>query len=210
MSEILLRATEINKSFGKRKVLSDLTFTIESSEMIAIKGPSGSGKTTFLQVLSGILTPDSGYIEFDGNDYSRMINKELFRRNNFGFVLQNPHLVETMSVMDNILLPSLFSDRFDANQARHLIEFAGLQDLAGTLIPLLSEGEKQRCAICRSLINKPRILFADEPTGFLDRESTHRTIQFLKTLSKEQGVSCIVVTHDNSIDQYFDQIFSLA
>ena len=191
--------------------------TIASGERIACVGPSGSGKSTFLALLAGILSPNRGRIEVDGENWSELGGKQRRSRRleRVGFVFQEFELLEHLSVRENILMPSWLSKSASrpANldgRADELAKAAGIGALLKRAPSHLSQGERQRTAICRALTQRPALLLADEPTGNLD-ESTSRSIrELLFEDSETRGTTLIVVTHDLNLADEFDRVLDFA
>ncbi len=186
--------------------------TIASGEKVAIVGPSGSGKTTLLNLISGISTPESGMISVDGNRVSAMNDgaRRNFRISNIGMVFQQFDLVEYLNSLQNILLPYQINGSLNINAdiregAAELAASVGLGDKLRRFPNQLSQGEQQRVAICRALVNEPSLLLADEPTGNLDPASKKTVLEILFDQADRAGRTLVVVTHDMSILDGFDR-----
>lgn len=205
MNEIILEAKDLCKSFSnasiQQHVLKNLNLKIHEDDFTIIMGSSGSGKSTLLYALSGIDRPSLGKVYIMGEDITNYSNDSLaiFRRRYCGFVFQQNYLNDTMSILDNILVCGLLVNRRRknlVNEVEALIERVGLtKDILKKFPNQLSGGEQQRIAVVRAIINKPRILFADEPTGALNSKMAENVLDVLTELNK-QGQSIIVVTHD--------------
>ena len=187
--------------------------TIDSGSTVAVIGPSGSGKTTFLNILSGIVLPTSGYISVDDTDTSRMSEKarRRFRITNIGFVFQDFGLIEYLSVLDNILHPYRLNPVLRLSdevrkRARELAEEMGIDSKLSDLPGELSHGEKQRAAICRAMVTSPRLVLADEPTGNLDPKAKTRVIDLLLRYVRESAAALVMVTHDHNLIDGFDRV----
>lgn len=201
----ILEARDLCKTFSnesvQQHVLKNLNLKIEKGDYTVIMGSSGSGKSTLLYSLSGIDRPSLGQMIFDGNDISKYSNDKLaiFRRKNCGFVFQQNFLNDTMSVLDNIVVCGLLVSKNKkeiAKRATHLVKKVGLSENVLNKFPTqLSGGEQQRIALVRAIINKPTLLFADEPTGALNSQNTDMVLDVLTELNKE-GQSIVMVTHD--------------
>ncbi len=181
--------------------LRDVSLTIEAGDFVAIMGPSGSGKSTLMNVLGLLDVPDSGSYELDGKEVSHLTEDDLaiLRRDVVGFIFQQFNLLPRMSALENVSLPLLYSQHhFDLEKAKILLEKVGLGTRALHKPNELSGGQQQRVAIARSLINNPKIIFADEPTGNLDSVSEKEIIALLKSLN-DQGITVIIVTHEEDI-----------
>ncbi len=204
---MLLQGQSIFKSFGKgdalTHVLKGVDMNLEAGEFVAIMGKSGCGKSTLLNLLSTLDQTDKGQIFFEGKDISQLSDDEAakLRLESFGFVFQMPRMVKNLTILDNILLPSLTykKDKEAAKQqALTLMEEIGISDLADKRISQVSGGQLQRAGICRALINNPGLIFADEPTGALDSKSGQ---EVMKLFSKyhQAGKTILMVTHDMAL-----------
>jgi len=200
----------------RNRVLDDISLQIAAKERIAIVGPSGSGKSTLLNILGTLDTPSSGQVFLDGSDVAAMDETRLAQlRNTFiGFVFQMHHLLPQLTLLENILLPLL--PRKDKailksahEHALQLIERVGLTDHINQYPPQLSVGECQRTAVVRALINKPRLLLADEPTGSLDSSNAGQLANLLAELNLEQNVALVIVTHSLELAAKMDKIYHL-
>jgi putative ABC transport system ATP-binding protein len=204
MQKILV-GENIVKSFGegaeKRNVLDGVSVEINAGEFIAVMGPSGSGKSTLLFALSGMDGIDSGNVVFDGVDLSRLGDNELadIRRKKMGFVFQQPTLLRNLNVLDNIVLPSMRDGRKNARQindkARALMAKTDVGELEERDITQASGGQLQRVGICRALMNDPKIIFGDEPTGALNSTSANEIMALLADIHRT-GTTILLVTHD--------------
>jgi len=200
--ELLLSAKSISKTFQRRKVLDSIDIEINKSEIIAITGASGSGKTTLLNILSTLDNPDrisESSLEIDGQDVFSLdnISLSILRNRKIGFVFQFHELIPELNVMENICLPGwIKNDRNVTNNANSLIDYFGLDKLKDKKPNILSGGEKQRVAIARAMINKPKIIFADEPTGNLDSKNSKILFDIFFKLRDDYGCSIVIVTHD--------------
>lgn len=199
---MLLELTSVRKSYSSPpvEVLRDIHFQLADGEAVAIVGPSGSGKSTLLNILGALDRPTQGRALFDGRDLSALTEPELaaIRNQQIGFVFQLHHLLPQCSVLENVLLPTLAAatpDPAAPERAAQLLERVGLQHRLEHRPGQLSGGECQRVAVARALINRPRLLLADEPTGALDHANAVSLGQLLIELNKEQGVALVVVTH---------------
>jgi len=210
-NESILEGTELSKAFGSLQVVNGVSLRVAAGEFLGIVGKSGSGKTTLLSLLSGLELPTSGRVSFNGKEITVMTENELalFRRDNVGFVFQSFHLIPTLTAWENVALP-LFPLKMPAekrrNRALELLDQMEMTPRAEHLPTTLSGGEKQRVAIARALVNRPKILFADEPTGNLDSATGMAIMDILKQLHGENGMSLLMVTHDLELAQSADQI----
>jgi len=200
----------------QRPVLDGISLQVRENESIAVTGPSGSGKTTLLNILGTIDRPDSGLIKLNGLDIRNMKESELadLRSGFIGFVFQLHYLLPQLSLLENVLLPLLPRRDKDARnvgqkRALSLIERTGLQDLLHQRPSELSVGECQRAAVVRALVNKPRLLLADEPTGSLDAENADQLGRLLTELKQEEKFSMVVVTHSPLLASRMGTVYKL-
>ncbi len=194
------------------KAVDDVTLEFEQGEFCAITGPSGSGKSTLLHVLSSLENPTSGKVIYGAKDLSSYSDNQLsiLRRRRFGFVFQAYNLVQELTGYENILLPVMLDHkRVDEKYLDQLIDMLEIRDRLSHLPSALSGGQQQRIAIARALANRPSILFADEPTGNLDGRSGREVMSLLKYVSKELGVTLILVTHDLDVAEQADRVLTL-
>lgn len=216
----MLEIKQLCKSFPSgsgetRVILDNLNLTVAACERLAIVGPSGSGKSTLLNLIGALDQPDSGDILLDAQSILKQSEKELasYRNREIGFVFQFHHLLPQLTVKENILLPILArQQQVDSKllqRAHDLMERLGIESLQKQRPSQLSGGECQRTAVARALINSPKILLADEPTGALDEASSDQLTELLLQLNKEEEVSLIVVTHAMKLASRMDKIYSL-
>lgn len=218
---MLLKLENISKGYGipgshgYRPVLDDLHLELIKGEKIAITGPSGSGKTTLLNLMGALDQPEKGKIIFEGKDitgYSK-IDLATFRNRKLGFIFQLHHLLPQLTLWENVLLPLLpLGKTISTKQkewAEYLIEKVGIWDQRNQKPSQLSGGECQRTAVVRALINKPELILADEPTGALDEENALALSQLLITLSVEENVTLVVVTHAQDLAARMDRNYLL-
>jgi ABC-type lipoprotein export system ATPase subunit len=213
MNEIII-ANNLSKTLGNVKAVSSVSLDVKSGEFLAIQGSSGSGKTTLLSLLSGLDKADSGEIKFAEEDIASMNEDDLalFRRKNVGIVFQSYNLIPTLNVLENIALP-LFPE---ANHKEEMFEKAtqaaesvGLGHRLNHYPNELSGGEQQRVGLARALINEPKVVFADEPTGNLDTETGRIIVDLLKGLNKDRGMTIVMVTHDDSLAKVADRLIEI-
>ena len=202
--EILLSAKNISKTFNKKRVLEKINIEISKAEIVAISGASGAGKTTLLNILSTLDKPDennSSSLFIDNHEVFDLNKNDLanFRNQKIGFVFQFHELIPELNVIENICLPGWIKKDIDVKKkAKKLLEYFGLQDFAKKKPLTLSGGEKQRVAIARSLINNPKIIFADEPTGNLDSKNSKILFDLFFKLRDDYDCSVVIVTHDEN------------
>ncbi len=196
------------------RAVDGVSLTICPGEFVALYGPSGSGKTTLLLMAAGLLAPDEGNIWFDGLDILAHTPEEsaLYRRREVGFVFQSFHLMPGASALENAAL-KLLSDGFTMDEACRAaspwLERVGLGERAGHTPDELSMGERQRVAIARSLVNEPRLLLTDEPTGNLDSKRSRETLALLRDISHERRLPALLVTHDPQATAFVDRVHTL-
>lgn len=218
----LLELKGVCKSFGspgeesRIEVLKGIDLAVKEGESVALVGPSGSGKSTLLHMMGMLDRPDSGQVVFGGRDLSGMAEPEAarFRNRQIGFVFQMHHLLPQCSVLENVLLPSLAAPQEQtsaemAGRAEQLIEKVGLAQRRNHRPGELSVGERQRAAVARALINKPRLLLADEPTGSLDHATAQNLADLLEGLRSGEQLSLVVVTHSMELARHMDRILRL-
>jgi putative ABC transport system ATP-binding protein len=213
---MILEAHNISKTYtvGTRKitVLDNVSLSVVDSESLVIEGQSGSGKSTLLSILSGLDRPDRGRVLIDKRDITDLNEDELapLRNVTFGFVFQSYHLVPSLTVIENVMFPAeLRGDPRAREKAEALLVRVGLIERSASFPHQLSGGEKQRCAICRALVNDPQIIFADEPTGNLDSVTSNAVLELLLELHRERHTTLIVVTHSPEIARTADRVIIL-
>jgi putative ABC transport system ATP-binding protein len=207
----LVQVDDLRKEFGNVRALAGVSFGVEAGEWIAIMGPSGSGKTTLINILGGLDMPTAGQAVVDGVDVARLDEAGLtrFRAQKIGFVFQQFHLVPYLTALENVMLAQYFHSTTDEKEAQQALERVGLGDRVEHLPGALSGGEQQRVAVARALINHPKLILADEPTGNLDEANEETVIQLFKELHHE-GHTILMVTHDPSIGNLADRRIEFA
>jgi putative ABC transport system ATP-binding protein len=194
-------------------VLRDVTFSIDQGDFVAIVGPSGSGKTTLLGLLAGLDTPSHGSVHLDGSDLTALDEdaRAQLRGEKVGFVFQSFQLITTLTAIENVQVPlELRGENHVVERARDVLQRVGLGDRLDHFPTQLSGGEQQRVAIARAFANRPRILFADEPTGNLDSDTGSRIVELLETLNRESGSTVVLVTHDLTLARRARRIIRLS
>ncbi|NLW70991.1 MAG: ABC transporter ATP-binding protein [Eubacteriaceae bacterium] len=215
----IIRTESIHKIYhvGETLVhaLAGVSLSIEQGEFVAITGASGSGKSTLLNMLAGLEHVSSGQIIIGGVHLEDMSENELvtFRRDNVGFIFQSFNLISTLNAADNVALPLLFkgmsaSERL--KQAKEMLKIVGLGSHAGHKPMQMSGGQQQRVGIARALVVKPKIIFADEPTGNLDTKNSAEVMEILKKIVKEQNQTVVMVTHDMKLAAMSDRVIELS
>jgi len=202
----ILETRSISKTYtaGKRRiaVLDSVSLAVADGEFLVVQGESGSGKSTLLSILSGLDSVDSGRVLIDSEDITDLSEDDLapLRNSFFGFVFQSFHLIPSLTALENIMFPAeLRGDALARQKAEELLSRVGLSDRGASFPHQLSGGEKQRCAICRALVNDPRIIFADEPTGNLDSMNGAAVLALLLELHQERRTTLVLVTHSSEI-----------
>lgn len=211
----MIEIRNITKSYGPLTVLHDVSLSIPEGEILAIVGPSGAGKTTLLQIAGTLDRPDSGSVSLDGVDLFSLKDKKLseYRNRHIGFVFQFHQLLPEFSALENVAMPAFIAGRKrkDALQeAERLLRDLGLGDRLSHRPSELSGGEKQRTAIARALVNRPRVVFADEPTGSLDSHNRREIQDVILRLRQETGQTFVVVTHDREMASIADRVVEMA
>ncbi len=207
METLVIAFDRVSKCYpGGVYALSDVSLRIEQGEWVAVMGPSGSGKTTLLNILDGLDQPTSGRIEILGRDTSHFGTDEwsVFRRENIGLVFQQFYLIPYLTALENVMLAQYYHSMVDTKQAMKTLGRIKLMDRARHLPSQLSGGEQQRVCIARALINEPKIILADEPTGNLDEDNEKTVMDIFRGLHSE-GHAIIMVTHNPNIGQLADR-----
>lgn len=219
MTHVILDINKIKKSFQLPNkttltVLEDLSFKLEKGTIIAITGASGSGKSTLLHLIGGLDNPDEGEIMFQGENILEFDKKKKseYRNQSIGFIFQFHYLMPELNVIENVSFPFLMKN-FDKEKAferaKRLIEDVGLADKSDYMTYQLSGGERQRAAIARSLINSPKLLLADEPTGNVDWKTGEKVFNMFKDLVNKKGLTAIIVTHNEKLAKKVNKTYNL-
>lgn len=207
----ILSGKGLSKKYGDLKVVRDVSLSVNAGEFVCLVGKSGCGKTTLLSLLSGLEQPTTGLVMLDGKDITSATEDELalFRRQNVGFVFQSFNLIPTLSAWENVALPLFPVKMNEDERKRRALELLDKMELGPRtehLPSALSGGEKQRVAIARALINRPKILFADEPIGNLDSATGDAIMEILNRLHREEGVAILMVTHEAELAKTADRL----
>jgi lipoprotein-releasing system ATP-binding protein len=210
----MIDCKQITKSFGNLKVLKELDLSVSEREIVSIVGPSGAGKTTLLQIMGTLDKPDSGEILYQNININRLKDKDLatFRNKNIGFVFQFHQLLPEFTALENVMIPMLIGNVRQSEarkRALEMLDFLGLKDRTEHKPAELSGGEKQRVAVARALINKPSVIFADEPSGSLDTQNKAELHRLFFDLRKELNQTFVIVTHDVQLAQLTDRTIRL-
>lgn len=208
----MIQINQLSKSYGDSPIFADINFTFPNKGLVCLLGASGSGKSTLLNMFAGFDSDYSGDITVSGTSISKMNADELctYRRDNIGFIFQNYHLLSGYTVLENIMLHcelNSLDEQSNVEKAKELLNRLGLAEKANEKTENLSGGQKQRVAIARALISNPSIIFADEPTGALDRQNSTEMMNLLKKIAKDRLV--IVITHDQKICEFADDVISI-
>jgi ABC-type lipoprotein export system ATPase subunit len=217
VADPIIKLVDVKKSYGqgaaRTQVLRGVSLDIEEGELVALVGQSGSGKSTLLNIVGGLDKPDSGQVEVLGKPYARTSEPDLARLRNqrIGFVFQAFNLLDHLTCLDNVTLPSQFADSKNDVVARGKVALdrVGLAELAHRRPGELSGGQKQRIAIARALFNQPTLLLCDEPTGSLDSATGHEVIAFLRELNAKDGVTLVIVTHERRISSVARRVIAM-
>lgn len=200
---------------GTRRALSNVDFTVQSGEFVAVLGPSGSGKSTLLSIIGGLDRAYEGQVRLWGEDIGAMSDARLarLRGQRIGFVFQHFHLLTHLSVIENVTTPALFNpdadDNVDIKRAHDLLERLGLADRTSDTPAELSGGQRQRVAIARALLRKPKLLLCDEPTGNLDTDTGAQTIALFQELHRHDGLTIVAVTHEERLARVASRVVRL-
>ncbi len=211
----MLTLQSVSKKYGDQQILRDVDFSIGTKEFVSIVGKSGTGKTTLLSILAGLVKPDKGDIFFNGENIAHYTQEQYahFRLYNIGIVFQDFKIIPSLSVFDNVYMA--VHPRRDiareqkAAMVREIVERVGLARKLENVVDHLSGGEKQRVAIARSLVGKPKLVLADEPTGNLDEKTSESIMRLFHTLHQELDTSFVVITHDRDVARTAQKTYRL-
>lgn len=211
----ILTGEHLLKFYGgtqeRQQIINNISLQVASGEFFGIMGPSGAGKTTLLKILSTMERPSAGYVYFKGQEITNLKEPQLnyLRNQSFGFIFQDFNLISSLNVQDNIALPLVIAKKSSSEISRRVEEVArllGIQQLLTFLPEQISIGQRQRVAAARAMINRPEIIFADEPTGSLDSRNATELLQYLTKINQEEGTTIILVTHDPFTASYCQRI----
>lgn len=209
----MISARNIHKKYDSLEVLKGVSMTVEKGELVTIVGKSGAGKSTLLHILGTLDNADSGEVMINDTNIGKLNKNELadFRNRNIGFVFQFHHLLPEFTALENVLMPSLIAgNKKSEPRAKELLDYLGLQDRFEHKPGQLSGGEAQRVAVARALMNKPLVVFADEPTGNLDSQSSRDMHQLFLRLKMELGQTFVIVTHNIELAELSDRSLRMA
>lgn len=217
MTEIsLIAARNIYKSYGNGNnilpVLKKISFEIKEKDFVTVVGPSGIGKSTLLNIIGTLDKPDSGSIQFDGSDLSKLSDNQLsdLRLNMIGFIFQFHHLIPEFNVIDNVIMPNLIAEKKpNYSMAKDLLDHVQIVDKINSFPSQLSGGEKARVSVARALMNNPKIILADEPTGNLDAENAERLIDLLLKVREEFDQTIVLSTHNEKLSKLGNKKFEI-
>jgi putative ABC transport system ATP-binding protein len=210
MSELILVATDLRKTFGATLALDGAGMAVAPGEVVAVMGPSGSGKSTLLHCLAGIVAPDSGSVRYAGREMATMSDaqRSALRRTEFGFVFQFGQLVPELSCLENVALPLRLGGvkrKVAEARAREWLDRLEVGDTAAKRPGEVSGGQGQRVAVARALVTAPKVVFADEPTGALDSFNGEQVMRMLTATAKDSGAAVVLVTHEARVAAYSDR-----
>jgi len=210
----MIEIKNVYKSFEKKSVLKNINIQIHKKEMVAIQGPSGAGKTTLLKLVGLLDSIDSGSILFDNNNISEFNEHQtcIFRNEEVGFVFQFHNLLPELSALENICMPSLIKNESLSNAKKNgksLMSYLNILDKSNAQISELSGGEQQRVAIGRALINSPKLILADEPTGNLDSQQSENIFNLFKDIRNKFNTTFLIITHNNNLAKLCDRIINI-
>lgn len=214
-SHLIIETQDVTRIYGdgeEIRALDGVSIQVERGELVTVMGPSGSGKSTLLNVIGALDKPTSGSVFIDGQDLSKIRDKDRFRAKTVGFMFQLHNLLPTLSAKENVIVPMMghMSSRARKKRAEELLELVGLGDRMNHLPGQLSGGERQRVAVARSLANNPPLVLADEPTGSLDTTAGQELLKLILDLNESQGTTFLVVTHDSAVARQTRRVLVMA
>ena len=209
----LLEITDLTKTYarpggGTQRVLEVKVFSLAAGAQLALRGESGTGKTTFLNLIAGILAPDSGGIVLDGRDLAKLgeSRRDRLRAETLGYIFQTFNLLQGHTALENVELGMAFGRGVDRAHAESLLKRVGLGDKLGHFPRQLSTGQQQRVAVARALANRPKLVLADEPTGNLDRRHGRESLELIREVCHETGAALLLVSHDERVLAAFEHM----
>lgn len=201
----MISIKNVSHLYGKDSALKDISLSIKKGEFIALNGESGSGKSTLLSILSTLLKPTSGELFFDGMNYNDIKDIDLFRQKNIGFIFQFHYLINYLTVKENI---KIANEKATDSEIYEILSLLNIYDIVNKFPNEISGGQRQRVAIARALINKPKVIFADEPTGNLDSKNSQNVFDIFRGLALG-GTTIVVATHDKYLALQSDKIYEV-
>jgi lipoprotein-releasing system ATP-binding protein len=210
----MIKGTNLSKSYGKLEVLKSVNVEIKQGEVVSITGPSGAGKSTLLQLLGTLDIPQNGSVSYDGVELSSLKSRKLasFRNQNIGFIFQFHHLLPEFTAIENVCMPAFIlgmSKKEAKVRAEELLELLGLKGRMEHKPNELSGGEQQRVAVARALMNNPKVIFADEPSGNLDTDNAEELHKLFFKLRDELGQTFVIVTHNERLAAMADRVIQM-
>ena len=208
----LLITKNISKYYNNKQILEKICLDVSDNEIISICGPSGSGKTSFLNILGLLDEKYCGDLIINNNNVKNIKSKYLLRRDDIGFIFQFHHLLPEFSIFENLLLPLYFTNFTKADKKKLIneyLELLNIKDIHNMYPDQISGGERQRVSVIRSIINKPKIVLADEPTGNLDKKNSEIVLDLIHKLKLNYSISFIIATHDKNVINISDRVFKL-
>jgi len=210
----MIQASNIFKSFSDVQVLNDVSFNVKQGEVVAIVGKSGAGKSTLLHIVGTLEKPDMGNVLFEGQDLSKLSSNKLsdFRNKSLGFIFQFHHLLPEFNALENVCIPAFIQNKpktSTENRAKELLDYLGLSHRLTHKPKELSGGEQQRIAFARALINDPKLILADEPTGNLDEKSAHELHELILKFRADLNLTFILVTHNPLLANKCDRVIEM-
>lgn len=209
----LLEINDLVKSYarpggGVHRVVDVREFSLEAGEQWALRGESGTGKTTFLNLIAGILAPDSGSVRLAGREFARLgeAGRDRLRAETIGYIFQTFNLLQGHTALENVELGMAFGRGVDRAHAESLLKRVGLGDKLGHFPRQLSTGQQQRVAVARALANRPKLVLADEPTGNLDRRHSREALELIREVCREEGAALLLVSHDERVLAAFEHM----
>lgn len=207
----ILEVDNVSKKIGDTQILHNISFSVKQGEFIAIRGASGSGKSTLLGIIAGLDTPTTGKVLLNKKNLNTLKEKDLakLRNQKIGFVFQSFYLIPSLTAFENVAYPMQIANTYNKETVDKMLKSVGMLHRKDNYPLQLSGGEKQRIAIARSIINKPAILFADEPTGNLDEKNSKAVIKILKDLQKHYNLTLIIVTHEEELANQAQRVLTI-
>lgn len=214
---MILEVKDLCKTFNENQnkclILNNLSFSVLKGEIVSIYGASGSGKTTLLNIISGLVEFDSGIIKFNNNVLNEKNDFHRLRKNHLGIVFQENNLINEFNVVENIMLPQMINGsakELAYQNSREILKKFSLQDIENKYPTVLSGGEKQRVSILRAVVNKPKLILADEPSGSIDEYNKELIFNLFKEIAIEFNTSLLIATHDNNVSKISNNILNLS
>lgn len=208
----LLSVLDLKKAYGPHRVVDIAAFSLDAGAQVALRGESGSGKTTFLNLIAGILSPDTGRIELSGREITGLPEaaRDRLRAEAIGYIFQTFNLLQGHTVLENVELGMAFGRGVDRAHAEALLKRVGLADKVGQYPRQLSTGQQQRVAVARALANRPKLVLADEPTGNLDARNGRDALALVREVCRENGAALLLVSHDEGVLAQFESMQDFA